>query len=210
MSSSSDSHLSWVLFCCSHSSVGLFFRCSCSLSASSSFRQSIHLAKPQKRRSSTPLPLVNWGQIGLSFLSFCWVDPFMANYIRVLSILFFYRASIFPLLLQSSPGPSAHCHLKAPTPSLTSSLKRMTFSWCRTQRWRTSNPSSRAGRIITLPTTRGWRSLTPKPESTATLRQTSPPRPKLKRCPQVPLGPCRKGLWMELWLMRSQDLKITG
>lgn len=199
MSSSSVSHLSWVLFCCSHSSVGLFFRCSCSLSVSSSSRQSIHSAKPQKRRNSTPLLLVNWGQIGLSFLSFCRVvDPFMATYVRVLSILFFYRASIFLLMVQSSPGPSAHCRQKAPTPSLTSSLKRMTFSWCRTQRWRTSNPSSLAGRIITLLTTRGWSSLTPKPESTATLRQTSPPRPKLKRCPQVLLRPCRKGLWMEL------------
>lgn len=123
-------------------------------------------------------------------------------------------ASVFPSLFQSSPGPSAHCHQKAPTPSLTWCPKKTTLSWCHTQSWRMSNPSSLAARIITLLITRGWSSLILRPESTATRHPTSPLLPRLRRCQRVQLRFYRKGLSMLrlllLWHMRSRDLKKTG
>lgn len=179
------------------------FRCSCSLFVSSSSRQSIHLAKKQNRRNSTPLPLVSWG---------FW-EVVVANWVlshNTFGFCFFYWALVFPSLLQSSPEHSAHCHQKALMPSLTRSLNKTTLSWCQMQSLRTLNPSLPAARIITLPTTRGWSSPILKLVSTATLHRTSPLLPKFQRCPRVQSALYRKGLLMLEWRMRSQDPKKTG
>lgn len=121
------------------------------------------------------------------------------SFLRALKLRFRAPAT----LLQSSPGPSARCHQRAPTPCLTWRPKTRTSSWCRKQSWRTSNPSLPAARITTPLTTRGWSGPSPRAESTATLRPTSPLRPRLRRCPQVQSGPdWGRRLSMLRWLLR--------
>lgn len=59
-------------------SLALSSRCSCSLSVSSSSRQSIHLAETVSRRNSTHPPPVSYLKIKKSFL--CYISTFLAMY----------------------------------------------------------------------------------------------------------------------------------